>query len=87
MCIRFRNVIFRVLVRKKMPPQLPRTPGIAVKLRSGWFVLIIFFNDTFEVNLWWRAYDQILGLFSTAARSSSVLPPWGLIVSADFHTI
>ena len=53
--------------------------------RVGWFLPIININGILEVNLGWKSYDKTLSFYSTANRSSSVKPPWGPIVSVDFH--
>ena len=71
-----------------MPPGLEKTlSSKAAKPRTGWFILLVNMNGIYEVNLGWRSYDGSLAFYSTAPRSSSVKPPWGPIVSANFHTI
>ena len=55
--------------------------------RVGWFLPLISINGVMEVNLGWKAYDKSLSFYSTASRSSPVKPPWGPIVSADFHQV
>ena len=57
----------------------------ATSPRVGWFLPIINLGGTLEVNLGWKAYDKSLSFYSTASRSSTVKPPWGPIVSVDYH--
>ena len=56
----------------------------ALRVRTGWFLLVVKNRKTFELHIGYQYYDKTVSLFSTDANNNPRKKPWGAVKGCKF---